>query len=357
MVRIPLENVSLVIGFLTLAHSAASAQMGGPVADFSADPTCGLAPLTVQFTDQSLGQPISWSWQFGDTATSTEKNPEHTYTTSGQFDVTLQIVNALGQSNTIKKTAFIDTSPVPGAAGTTCVSSPTNVDSFMTNAPIIGQSWTGMLDVSKHDAIPSANPVKNIALMFGTSLQAIPVPHTYSFCTALLINDIVDAKGCDLSGGCYVGGIVTRSFDVPNDCGWIGAVVYAQGFAQHKEADGSFDPNTSRPSWSNAMELTVGTFDPNGGAFYGCGPPAIVPGCVFADFTYAQVSGTYTVDFTDTSTGPGTISSWLWDFGDGATSTLQNPTHTYSNSGEKTVTLTVSNGYDADTTDKTFFVQ
>ena len=49
------------------------------------------------------------------------------------------------------------------------------------------------------------------------------------------------------------------------------------------------------------------------------------------------------VTFSDTSTDPdGTIVSWAWDFGDGATSTEQNPVHTYANSGEYIVTLTVT---------------
>ncbi len=48
-----------------------------------------------------------------------------------------------------------------------------------------------------------------------------------------------------------------------------------------------------------------------------------------------------TVQFTDTSTGGAT--SWLWDFGDGGTSTAQNPTHTYSAQGPFTVRLTASN--------------
>ena len=48
-----------------------------------------------------------------------------------------------------------------------------------------------------------------------------------------------------------------------------------------------------------------------------------------------------TVQFTDTSTDQPT--SWLWDFGDGRTSTLQNPTHTYTTSGEHTVRLDAAN--------------
>lgn len=70
-----------------------------------------------------------------------------------------------------------------------------------------------------------------------------------------------------------------------------------------------------------------------------------------AAFTADYTSGTapLTVTFTDSSTGNPT--SWLWDFGDGTTSTDQNPVHTYTISGSYTVTLTVSNtaGSDSET--------
>lgn len=49
-----------------------------------------------------------------------------------------------------------------------------------------------------------------------------------------------------------------------------------------------------------------------------------------------------TVNFTDLSTN--TPTSWLWDFGDGHTSTLQNPSHVYAAAGSYTVTLTATNG-------------
>ena len=54
------------------------------------------------------------------------------------------------------------------------------------------------------------------------------------------------------------------------------------------------------------------------------------------------------VQFTDTSIDPdGTVASWNWDFGDGGTSTAQNPGHTYKSAGTYTVTLTVTDDDDA----------
>ena len=68
-----------------------------------------------------------------------------------------------------------------------------------------------------------------------------------------------------------------------------------------------------------------------------------VPGPLVASFEFA-VDG-LTVLFTDTSTGSPT--SWQWDFGDGASSTSQNPSRTYAAAGSYIVTLTVRRGNEA----------
>lgn len=68
-------------------------------------------------------------------------------------------------------------------------------------------------------------------------------------------------------------------------------------------------------------------------------PGAILPVAVFEANQLAGETP-LTVSFNDASLG--VISSWLWDFGDGATSTLQNPTHIYTETGTFTVSLTVT---------------
>lgn len=60
------------------------------------------------------------------------------------------------------------------------------------------------------------------------------------------------------------------------------------------------------------------------------------------------------VAFTDTSTG--TVDSWLWKFGDGLTSTLESPTHTYTLVGTHSVTLTVSGPGGTDTLTRTDYI-
>lgn len=75
-----------------------------------------------------------------------------------------------------------------------------------------------------------------------------------------------------------------------------------------------------------------------------------------ANFTANNTSGSdsLTVKFTDNSANYPT--SWLWDFGDGKTATEQNPTHTYSNSGNYTVKLTASNPAGNNTLTKTSYI-
>jgi PKD repeat protein len=80
-----------------------------------------------------------------------------------------------------------------------------------------------------------------------------------------------------------------------------------------------------------------------------------------AEFSGTPLSGVkpLTVQFTDSSINMGSgvgTTSWLWTFGDGETSTTQNPSHTYSEYGTYDVSLSVSNVYGSDTETKTGYV-
>ena len=86
-----------------------------PVAGFNGDPTTGEAPLEVQFTDASSGDVDTWEWDFGDGDTSTEQNPLHTYTSAGDYTVSLTVTGD-GGSSTETKIDFINvTEPAPTA--------------------------------------------------------------------------------------------------------------------------------------------------------------------------------------------------------------------------------------------------
>lgn len=93
----------------TQSYSVKAASTTAPVANFIANPTSGTAPLSVTFTDSSSGSIASWSWNFGDGATSTTQSPSHTYATVGSYTVKLTVTDSKGvtsvKSSTVNVTA------------------------------------------------------------------------------------------------------------------------------------------------------------------------------------------------------------------------------------------------------------
>ena len=83
-----------------------------PVANFAASPRDGTAPLEVHFTDLSTGQPVVWSWDFGDGMKSQEANPTHIYSSGGSYQVTLTVANSYGADTRIQN-SYITTSSSP----------------------------------------------------------------------------------------------------------------------------------------------------------------------------------------------------------------------------------------------------
>ena len=74
-----------------------------PVANFDALYAYNTVPATVAFRDLSTGTtPMTYLWEFGDGATSTEQNPSHNYIRQGLYTVKLTVTNTYGSSSEIK---------------------------------------------------------------------------------------------------------------------------------------------------------------------------------------------------------------------------------------------------------------
>lgn len=106
----------LLVSVVTLS-GAGCAEEKASVADFSATPTSGTAPLTVSFTDKSTGDIDTWQWDFGDGTTSTEQNPTHSYATAGDYTVKLTVTGPEG-SDTKTVSSYIAVSPPGEGTGT-----------------------------------------------------------------------------------------------------------------------------------------------------------------------------------------------------------------------------------------------
>jgi beta propeller repeat protein len=85
------RNATRIVDFISVGSV--------PVPQFSQDVSSGPAPLFVQFTDTSSGQPTRWFWEFGDENTSTEQNPGHVFFQPGIYQVNLTVSNIFGNTS------------------------------------------------------------------------------------------------------------------------------------------------------------------------------------------------------------------------------------------------------------------
>ncbi|WP_371493857.1 collagenase [Kitasatospora sp. NBC_00374] len=98
---------------------------------------------------------------------------------------------------------------------------------------------------------------------------------------------------------------------------------YAGGYAVYNSLGTAYDADFD--SWLTGCAA---------GACFAAGPTAL--------FTQSVSGGTVTLTDTSVQTGPGRITAWHWTFGDGSSSDLRNPTHTYAAAGTYTVALTAT---------------
>lgn len=153
-----------------------------------------------------------------------------------------------------------------------------------------------------------------------------------------------------------VGGINYTSTVLTNSNGYFSDSVVVnttQGGFEASIVDCRMGIQTARGFFSPASN-SVGPLNLNA-----C--PSSTGGGCNASFTFTNTGGAANIfQFTDNSTPSNpflNVNSWSWDFGDGNTSTTQNPIHTYTNSGTYTVCLIISDGMCSDTTCQTLTVQ
>jgi len=143
----------------------------GTSANFSASPTSGVAPLSVQFSDTSSGSISSWSWNFGDGQTSTSQNPQHTYTNTGTYTVSLS-VNGSSGSDSETKTNYIavyapvvagfTADPTEGMAPLTVSFNDTSTGNPTTWLWNFGDGGTSILQHPSHQYLVSGNYLVNL---------------------------------------------------------------------------------------------------------------------------------------------------------------------------------------------------
>jgi len=111
-----IKNVTILSDVLRETIDTPSGPIGtSPIADFTATPLTGTAPLFVQFKDASRYAPTSWQWDFKNDGTieSTAQSPGFKFTEAGKFSVRLKVKNQYGENEVVKKDiVVVDPAPI-----------------------------------------------------------------------------------------------------------------------------------------------------------------------------------------------------------------------------------------------------
>ena len=282
----------------------------------------------VTFTDLSTGEPLSWSWTFGDGGVSTEVNPTHLYTMNGTYSVCLTVASGLGENTNCQD--VIISSYLPPAAAFTYTGDPTFLFTDMTANDPETWAWDFGDGFTSTDQNPEHTYIANGT--YTVCLSVTNVTGSDNVCE----NVVVNGYPTPLADFSYTGDPTVDFTDLStNDPdSW---------FWEFGDGGLSGDQNPSHTYLANGVYSVCLTVSGPGGlntacqdvtiAYYGSAP--------VADFSY--VIDELSIDFTDLSTNDPT--DWLWDFGDGEISGIQNPSHTYEEAGQFTICLTATNGW------------
>ncbi len=329
-----------------------------PVAAINTNPTYVCFKDSVTYQDAStiaVGAITSWKWMFDDGTTSTLQNPKHLWLTTGNHTVKLVVQSTGGcESDTATHTINVEQLPVAGFSyNLNCTTREIRLtDTSNGNGGTINTwNWTfgdgGTSTVQNPTHIYASSGTDTITLSVITShgcKSLVPDTLIFTIAASPVADFTLPGNTCLPNPSPMFVNTTTISD------GTIGSVTYIWSFG-----DGT--PDSTAPAQIAISPVHY---------FSGTGPYDVkltaisINGCT--DTTTKRYSAIYqrpvavitapagvclgnATDFSSaSSTAPGsTLTGWTWNFGDGVgTSTLQNPTYTYTASGPKTVTLSVT---------------
>ena len=311
----------------------------GPAIDFSAANFC--LGEEMQFTNLTTGSGItSYAWDFGNGFTSTLQNPAMMYEAPGIYNVTLTVGNEAGCSNIITKPITINALPeVQFINELACTGSPTRFfdRTNITNANI--QSW--FWDFG--DAVSTEKDPMHTFSQPGIYEVKLVVTSTFGCMDSVTQTvEVISSPvaGFEVETGCP--GAVTRFTDVstePTGSGitsWFWEIGGTQYFEQNPEV--LFN---SPGTYAASLTVTSGSFCQSTMT-----QQVVIDPLPQTDFSFDNACLGQATTFSDLSQllGEDEITSWNWQFGDIATSSLQNPEITFAATGELLVHLTVTSG-------------
>ncbi len=300
-----------------------------PVAAFSVSDTVTCSG-DVDFFDESTNLPTEWKWFFGDGDSSQAQNPSHTYLNSGTFTVTLIATNNNGSHSEIK----------------------TNHVTYNSNAPVAASCFPTTSSFCCNYGILKVN----LGTINNSSPNASEGNVDFSCSSSATL-----MEGINYTLSMETNTTLAQDFNIYLDMDNDGA--FDESTELIKTIRGKINPsdNFKIPAGAilnTSLRLRI-CADHEGSTITACG--ALANG-QSEDYSITVTENTnppvanFSTDettrcdsvFSFTNSSENTITSVLWDFGDGETSTDFEPIHNYTDEGVYTVSLTVTNSYGSD---------
>lgn len=336
-------NVSLTVTSSTGCKNMTVANryiriVSGVNAEFdNSKPVSCQAPYNISFINQSSGPGnMTFQWDLGNGTNSTASNPSTTYAATGTYNVTLTATSEFGCSGTITKAVSL-------AGPTTSITAPDTVCQnqkafFVNNSSIAPQKtvWdfgNGQQSVNIDDNTVYSTP--------GT--YTVKLINTYSSCKDSAVkviyvrpSPVVDFTATNAAACKAPLNVAFQDVSPVPMTNWV------WDFGDGGTGTG---PNPTHMYNSSGNFNVSVIFTDNKGCEGKITKPAVVQieaptvkintvpagGCV--PYTYTPTATVKAIDG---------VASYLWDFGDGTTSTQQNPSHIYTSTGRYTIRLTIT---------------
>jgi gliding motility-associated-like protein len=299
--------------------------------------TCN-PPVTINFANLSTGTgTLSYQWNFGDGFTSTLLNPSHTYTNPGSYAVTLIVVNNTGCSDTIVKPNAItvgNTNAAFTSADSVCEDQPLAITNTSTPAPTAALWYFGDGSTSTQ-----LNPIK---IYNNPGVYTIKLVSDFGACRDSVTKNITvlqkPAAAFTSTSPVACKAPLTVTFNNTT----TGGVSYEWTFGDGGTSTGTSPAYTYNAPGEYDVTLVatnaLGCTDTLRRIKYVVIKPMQLsfinlPDSGCRPLTIAPLANIVTVDG---------IAGYVWNFGDGFTSTAASPVHTYNTAGVYNITLAVT---------------
>jgi gliding motility-associated-like protein len=313
-----------------------------PVAAFAFVGVCDGEPMDLLDVSQDVSGIVTTTWDLGDGSTATTPLVSHLYAAAGTYSVTLDVTSGEGCLAQITQPVTVYPNPVADFTTTqVCAGLETDLTDVSTvAAPSTITAWAW--DIINNGTVEFTTQNAQHTFGLGGTYDVSLTVTTDAGCNATLVvpvmSDPIPSAIAAATEACL---------GQPNDLSDQSMVAFGTIDAWEWDfGDGSAVDNTQNPSHIYAA---FGTYDvtltvtSDRGCTDNVSLQAIVHQLPVPAFAPIDDCFALNYPFTDASTiGAGTLTAWDWDFGDGTTGSVQDPTHSYPTFGTYSVQLTVT---------------